>query len=81
MATKNHAIRPNGQARVWLAEALLAADRAPDGVAVVEEALAGPYRSSDLHVAASGCYGAMGDKTRADEHRALALAINPHAFD
>ncbi len=81
MAEANHAIRPNGQAKVWLAEAYLAAGRAADGVRVVEEALAGPYRSSDLHVAASGCYGAMEDKAKADEHRALALAINAHAFE
>lgn len=81
MALKNHEIRPNGQAKVWLAEALLAAGRAAEGVAVVEEALAGPSRSSDLHVAASGCYGAVGDRARADEQRAAALAINPHAFD
>jgi len=80
LATKNHTLRPNGEAKVRLAEALLRVDRAADALPLVEEALASPYRSADLHGVASGVFAATGDDGRAAEQRAAALAINPHAF-
>ena len=48
LASKNHAVRPNGDARVALATALIAAGRPDEARAVVREAMETPYRSPDL---------------------------------
>jgi tetratricopeptide (TPR) repeat protein len=81
LAVRNHELRPNGQAKVWLAEALLASNRAADAALVIEEALASPYRSAPLFAVASRCYAALGDRARSDQHRGAALLVNPHAFE
>jgi tetratricopeptide (TPR) repeat protein len=77
MAEKNHALRPNADAKRFLAEAYLAAGRVDDAKRTIEEALATPMRSADLHATAAAVYEAAGDKARATEQRALAVAINP----
>lgn len=77
MARRNHALRPNADAKRLLAEALLAASLADEAKTMIEEALASPMRSADLHATAAKVYAALGDGAKADEHRAAARAINP----
>ncbi|WP_266218202.1 tetratricopeptide repeat protein [Paraliomyxa miuraensis] len=77
MAQKNHALRPNADAKRLLAEAQLAAGKASEAKAMVEQALATPMRSADLHATAAAVYAANGDEGKAKEHRAAARAIDP----
>jgi tetratricopeptide (TPR) repeat protein len=80
MARRNHALRPNADAKRLLAEALLAAGNKDEAKVTIEEALATPMRSADLHATAAAVYTATGDAAKAAEHRSAALAINP-AFE
>jgi tetratricopeptide (TPR) repeat protein len=77
MARKNHALRPNADAKRFLADALLAAGNTAEAKAMLEEALATPMRSADLHATAAAVYAAAGDAAKAEEQRAAAQAINP----
>ncbi len=81
LAEANHTLRPNAEAKEALALAYLGAGRAADARRVIEEALATPFVSASLHMAASEVYGALADTERADQQRALAVTINPHAAD
>jgi len=77
MARKNHALRPNADAKRFLAEALLAAGEKQEAKTVIEEALATPMRSADLHATAAAVYAATGDAKKAEEQRKAAVGINP----
>lgn len=77
MARRNHALRPNADAKRMLAAALLAAGNTAEAKTVIEEALATPMRSADLHATAAAVYAAAGDAAKAEEQRAAARAINP----
>lgn len=77
LAERNHALRPNADAKRLLADAYLGAKRVDDARARIEEALATPMRSADLHATAAAVYAAAGDETKAQEHRDAARAINP----
>jgi tetratricopeptide (TPR) repeat protein len=79
LAEKNHALRPNVDAKVLLAQAYLKAERAADAKRVIEEALATPWNTADLHATAAKVYRASGDAAKADEELAKAKAIDPHA--
>jgi Tfp pilus assembly protein PilF len=77
MARRNHALRSNVDAKRLLAEALLAAGENAEAKGVIEEALATPMRSADLHATAAAVYAATGDAAKAKVQRDAALAINP----
>jgi tetratricopeptide (TPR) repeat protein len=77
MAEKNHALRPNADAKMLLAQAYLKGERGTDAKRVIEEALATPWRTADLHAVAAEVYRAVGDAANADAQLALAKAINP----
>lgn len=77
MAERNHALRPNVDAKRFLAEAQLAAGKPADALATIEAALATPMRSADLHATAAAIYAANGDETKAQAQREAAMAINP----
>ncbi|HYE04241.1 MAG TPA: tetratricopeptide repeat protein [Planctomycetota bacterium] len=81
LAERNHALRPNGEAGTLLARAYLKAGRTDDARTVIERTLATIWRSTELHATAMAVYQAAGETGQADEHRAAALAINPHALD
>ncbi len=81
LAEANHALRPGAEAKDALAQAYLGAGRAGDAQRVIEEALATPYVSADLHMTASEVYRARGDSQRAQQQRARALTINPRAAE
>ncbi|HET6585163.1 MAG TPA: hypothetical protein VFG69_17015, partial [Nannocystaceae bacterium] len=81
LAEKNHALRPNVDAKVLLARAYLQAERTDDAKRVIGEALATPWTTADLHATAAKVFRAAGDATRADEQLATARAIDPHASE
>ena len=77
LAEKNHALRPNAEAKILLTHAYLKAERAKDAQRVIEEALGTPWSSADLHEAAAAVYTTLGDTANADAQIAKAKAINP----
>jgi hypothetical protein len=77
LAEKNHALRPNTEAKILLARARLGAGDIAGARAAIEAALATPVRTAELHAVASAIHRAAGDATRADAERALARAMNP----
>ncbi|MCH9684059.1 MAG: tetratricopeptide repeat protein [Deltaproteobacteria bacterium] len=81
MALNNHAIRPNATAKRLLAEAHLAAKQVPEAQTMIEQALATPMRSADLHLTAAAVYEAAGNAAKAEAQRKLARAIHPEAGD
>lgn len=81
LAEKNHALRPNADAKVLLAQAYLKAERAADAKRVIDEALATVWSTADLHATAAKVYRAAGEPTKADEQLAKAKAIDPHATE
>lgn len=81
LAEKNHKLRPNAEAKMRLAQAYLKADRVSDAKRVILEALATPWTTADLHVAAAEVFRKAGDVKLADEQGAKAKAIDPHSGD
>ena len=81
LAEKNHALRPNAEAKVLLVQAYLKAERVPDAKRVIGEALATPWSTADLHATAARVFRAAGDAAKADEELAKAKAIDPHASE
>ena len=77
LAEQNHANRPGGDAQVLLARAYLGAGRPADALAVVERALATPYRTAALHDVAAQANTALGHTAKAQEQLALRDAIDP----
>lgn len=77
LALANHAARPGGDAQVSLARAHLKAGQPAEALAVLERALASPYRTARLHDVAAQTYLALGRTTEADEQTALCKAMNP----
>lgn len=81
LAEANHRTRPNAEAKISLARAYLAAGRVEPARATIEQALATPWNTADLHATAAEIFTAAGDAARAANERELALALDPHAFD
>lgn len=81
LAEKNHALRPNPESKLPLAQAYLEAGRNEDARRVIEQALASPAKMAELHAVAAEIYEASSLKKDAASARDAALAINPHALD
>ena len=81
LASRNHAARPYGDAKIALAQALLHNRRPFEAKAMIEAVLASPWRTAELHSVAAEIYEALGDRSRAVEQARLARAIDPHALD
>jgi tetratricopeptide (TPR) repeat protein len=77
LALANHAARPGGDAQVALARAHLKAGQPAEALAVVERALASPYRTARLHDVAAQAHAALGHTREADEQVARCKALNP----
>ncbi len=77
LAENNHTLRPNATAKTLLAQAYLKAGRVDDAKTIIEQALATPMRSADLHGTAAEIYAAAGDEKTAGAQRNKARAINP----
>ncbi|MCA9691674.1 MAG: hypothetical protein R3A51_18580 [Nannocystaceae bacterium] len=81
LARENHALRPGADAKILLAQALLGAGEVKEARARIDEALASPIRTADLHRTAAAVARAEGDETGALAQEALARAINPRALE
>jgi Tfp pilus assembly protein PilF len=79
MAEKNHALRPNAEAKALLARAYLAAGEKKQAKKTIEAALQTPYSTADFHLTAAEIFQAVGDEKRSAEQVAKAQAINPRA--
>lgn len=77
LAAANHSLRPDGEAKVLLAQALLALDRIDEAVVTIKQALSTPHRSADLHAAAAIIFAAAGDEARALAEQQAATSMNP----
>ncbi|MBK8236719.1 MAG: tetratricopeptide repeat protein [Deltaproteobacteria bacterium] len=79
LAEKNHALRPNPDAKQRLAQAYRKAGRIDDAKRVITQALASGWTTADLHAEAAEVLRAAGDTKAADAELAKARAIDPHA--
>ncbi len=74
LAQKNHQARPFGEAKIALARALLGSGRVSEARTMIETVLASPWRTTDLHRAASEIYSASGMAAQAQTQARLASA-------
>jgi len=81
LARANFALRPNGSARVSLAQALALSGEIDEARVTIESALATVYDSSELHAVAAVIYDASGDREASDAQRDLAIAIQPDVME
>ncbi len=81
LAVANHELRPDGEAKMLLAQAFLALDQVKDALLVINEALSSPHRSAELHAVAAEVFAAAGDDARASEQSQAATALNPFVLD
>ena len=81
LASRNHAARPYGDAKIALARALLHNDRADEARAMIETVLNSPWRVPAAHAVAAEIYATRGSVPEAARERRLALAMDPHALD
>jgi tetratricopeptide (TPR) repeat protein len=79
LAEQNHRTRPNGDAATKLAQAYLAVGRIPDARRLVEETLATPWRTAELHATAALVFTATGDAAAAETQQKKAGALAPGA--
>jgi predicted Zn-dependent protease len=77
LALANYAVRPGGDAQVALARAYLKAGKFAQALALVELALATPYRTAGLHHVAAQALATLGHGAAAQEQLALGAAIDP----
>jgi len=80
LAEANHRTRPNAEAKISLARAYLATSRIEPARTIIEEALATPWNTADLHATAAEIFTAAGDTARAAVERERALALDPGAL-
>lgn len=79
LAQRNHEARPYGEAKVALAGALLGNGRVEEARAMIEQVLASPWRTPDVHSTAADVYQASGMAEKAAAQRRIARAMNPLA--
>lgn len=80
LAERDHANRPFGETKVRLARALLANNRAPEARTLIEQVLASPWRTAEVHAVAADIYAALGNAAAAEAQRRQALQLNPDIF-
>lgn len=79
LARRNHALRPNPEAKIALAEALLKAHEPKPALPLLREALASGWNTAALHAAAAQVFAANGLVEEAVLQKQLALQLNPRA--
>ncbi len=77
LAERNHALRPNTDAKVLLAQAYLKAGRVDEAARTIAAGLATPWSTADLHVTAAEIYRRQGKTRAAAAADVKARAINP----
>ncbi|MDR3418037.1 MAG: hypothetical protein P4L83_17830 [Nevskia sp.] len=80
LARRNAQLRPNGEARVLLAEALFKAGRAAEAKQEIEAVRATAWNTAELHAIAAQIAAGLGRRETAEAERAQALDLNPRAF-
>ncbi len=68
LAKKNYALRPNGEAQIYLIEAYLKAGQLQDAEKVLNDVLESPWRTAYLHEVAAKVYAARGKYNEANQH-------------
>jgi tetratricopeptide (TPR) repeat protein len=81
LAEKNHALRPNGEAKAALIEAFTVNLDRTAAAAMADDLAATPFRGADGHLAMSVAFESVGRAEDAAKHKAAALAINPRVAD
>ncbi len=79
LARRNHARRPNPEAKIALAEALLKANEPKPALPLLREALASGWNTAALRAAAAEVFAANGLVEEAVLQKQLALQLNPRA--
>ena len=79
LARRNHALRPNPEAKIALAEALLKAQEPKPALPLLREALASGWNTAALHAMAARVFAANGLVEEAVQQKQLALKRNPRA--
>ena len=81
LAQRNLAIRPFGESRLLMANALLVNGRVPDALEQLRLAEASGWRSAPLYALRAEAEALAGHPDLADAARRDATALNPHIFD
>lgn len=79
LARRNHSLRPNPEAKMALAEALLKADEPKPALPLLRAALASGWNTAALHAMAARVFAANGLVEEAVSEKQQALALNPRA--
>lgn len=79
LAEKNHALRPNAEAKTLLAQAYLKAGRAKDALKIVKQAIKTPAVSADLFITAAEAHRAAGKTKAVVKLVERAQAVDPSA--
>lgn len=77
LARRNQALRPNGEASIKLAAALLNAGQPAEALRWLRQTLDSGWRSAELHATAARAAAANGELAEAREQARLAKALNP----
>ena len=80
LAQRNAALRPNGEARGLLAEALYKAGRTAEAQREIQAVLASAWNTAESHAIAAQVAAALGQREEAERQRASAVDLNPRAF-
>ena len=81
LARANWELRPGCEAGVKLAQAYVRVSRLDQAAERVEACLTTAWSTADLHATAYVIYTIEGQRERAEEQRALAIARHPHAIE
>ncbi len=79
LARKNHALRPNGESQIQLVDALLRAGEVQAAEQLIRTALESGWNTAELHAAAARSFAATAQRAEAEQHSAIAKALNPRA--
>ena len=80
LAQRNATLRPNGEARCLLAEALYKAGRTAEAQREIQAVLATAWNTAESHAIAAQIAAALGQHEEADRQHAIAIDLNPRAF-
>ena len=80
LAHRNVELRPYGEARIALAQALFRAGQAGAAAREIDAVLTSGWNTAEMHAIAAQIHAALGHAAIADREREAALAMNPKAF-
>lgn len=80
LARANYALRPGGDARLKLALALVKSGDAAQALVEIEQVLATPFSTAEVHATASALFSRAGDASAAMRERYAAERLHPEAM-